>query len=232
MGIFREAVGIIVSNDQEFIQIVSATLVMSCLSTIISSFFGISIGLFLGKSSRSKKPSKLMRVFLSWNTMLTALPPVVCGLLVFMLLSRKGILGQYRLLFSIPAMIFAQVILITPIVINMTYDAARSSFIAMDDTLRGLHVPKKEETMLLMKEIKNELISIICMALSRSLAEVGAVNMVGGNVQFKTRVLTTAIMLETGKGNFDKAIAMGIVLLILAFAIQVIIRKVLGKSYD
>lgn len=232
MGILREAFEIIVSGDKEFLEIVAVTLTMSILSTIISSFFGIVIGLSLVKKSRSKKPSRSMRWFLNFNTMMTALPPVVCGLFVFLLLSRKGPLGEYRLLFSLPAMVFAQVLLITPIVISLSYDAGRRVFVQMEETLLGLHISKKEESILLIREIKNELISIVCMALSRSLAEVGAVNMVGGNVQYKTRVLTTAIMLETGKGNFDKAIAMGIVLLALAFIIQVLIKKVLGKSYD
>ncbi|MFV0379992.1 MAG: ABC transporter permease [Anaerorhabdus sp.] len=232
MEILQEAFKIIVSMDKEFLEIIFVTLTMATISTIISSFLGITIGLILVKKSRLEKPSRFMRWFLKLNSMMMAFPPVVCGLFVFLLLSRNGPLGEYRLLFSIPAMVFAQVILITPVVISLTYDVARSVFKQMNETLIGLHLSKKEEFILLIKELKNELISIICVAFSRSLAEVGAVNMVGGNIQYKTRVLTTAIMLETSKGNFDKAIAMGLVLLTLAFVIQISIGKVLGKKYD
>ena len=199
----------------------AVTLRMSLTSTAVSAMIGIPIGLFLGKTDFKGK-SALVSVIHTFMS----LPPVVAGLVVFLLLSNSGPLGRARLLFSVPAMVIAQIILIGPIITGLSLSAAgvRAPMIAA--TAGGMGFSARKELFLLLHECRVPLVSVVLTGFGRALAEVGAVSLVGGNIQYKTRVLTTAIMLETNKGNFEFALALGLVLLSLAFVVNILARRV------
>jgi tungstate transport system permease protein len=124
------------------------------------------------------------------------------------------------LLFTVPAMVIAQVILIFPIVTSLTLSAVEARRPQMLDTMRGLGLSRRREFYLVLWETKRGLIMVMLSGFGRALSEVGAVMMVGGNIAHKTRVMTTAIMLETSKGNFDLAITLGLILLSLSFLVN------------
>jgi tungstate transport system permease protein len=199
----------------EIYQIIGVTLLMSFLSTTISSLIGMPLGVMLG--SRKFRAKKLI---MRLTHTLMGVPPVVAGLVVFLLLSRRGPFGSLQLLFTVSAMVIAQVALITPVVISLTASAVRARAEMMLETTRGLGISKGRELFIMLRECRTQLVSIMLTGFGRSIAEVGAVSMVGGNIQFKTRVMTTAIMLETNKGNFEMAIALGVILLIIAFVVN------------
>lgn len=198
----------------ELSQIILLTLEMAAFSTIISTVIGVPLGVIVGLY---RFPGKriLMRIL---NTLM-GLPPVLAGLIVFFILSRSGPLGSLRLLYTLQAMVCAQVLLITPIVCGLSATAISGVANRVHETSHGMGLSKRRELACLLYECRSQLSSILFVAFGRSIGEVGAVMLVGGNVQFKTRVMTTAIMLETNMGHFEYAIALGVALLVVSFAI-------------
>ncbi|MGI5891315.1 MAG: ABC transporter permease [Bacillota bacterium] len=225
METFINALQLIFGADNELRQIIGVTLQMSLTSTTISSLIGIPIGIFLGLYKFTGK-SFVMRII---NTLM-AMPPVVAGLIVFMILSRQGPLGSFGLLFSVTAMVIAQVLLITPIIAGLTASLVGTKAPQMLETTAGIALSRRQELLLMINECKSQLVFFFLTGFGRAIAEVGAVHLVGGNVQFKTRVMTTAIMLETNKGNFEFAIALGVVLLIIAFVVNSIGYRFQGEK--
>ena len=209
MDVIREAFHLILSGDAELLQIIRTTLIMSLFSTGISALIGLPFGVFLGRSSFRGKGA-LLRIT---NTLMS-LPPVVAGLVVFLLFRSIGPFGSLHLLFTVQVMVIAQVILITPIMTGLAASIAGGKAPMLTETAS----PKQDG--LLFRECAVEFISVILLGFGRSIAEVGAVSLVGGNIQFKTRVMTTAILLETNKGNFKTAVAIGIVLLLLSLVVN------------
>lgn len=212
---FQQAVALLFGADPELRHIALTTLRMSFTSTLIASVLGISLGMLLGSRDFWGK-----RLILRCTHTLMGLPPVVAGLVVFMLLSRRGPLGSFSLLFSVTAMVLAQVVLITPIVAGLTAAAVAAKAPLITETTRGLGLSRRRELFQLFRETRAQLISIILTGYGRAISEVGAVQLVGGNVQFKTRVMTTAIVLETNRGRFELALALGILLLLIAFTVN------------
>lgn len=219
VGIY-EAWNLIISFDSELYGIIGLTLVVTIMSTLISSLIGVPLGLAAG-SSDFKGKKILFRVVHT----LMGLPPVVAGLLVFLTLSRRGPLGSLMLLFTPTAMIIAQVLIITPIVLGLAEAAVKAKSKAVYETCAGLKLKRLQVLRLLFHECRYPLISIIVAAYGRAVSEVGAVMLVGGNIQHHTRVMTTAIVLETGKGNFETSLALGIILLTISFLINSFIWK-------
>ena len=217
MEYFIQAFDLIFFDNSELIQIITTTLIMSFFSTGISALIGIPAGIILGRSS-FKGRGLIIRIL---NTLMS-LPPVVAGLVVFMLFRSVGPFGSMHLMFSVPIMVIAQVLLITPVVCGLAASAVEEKAVLMTDTVAGIGLAKTKQLKLLMKECAGQFVSIILVGFGRSIAEVGAVSMVGGNIQFKTRVMTTAIMLEANKGDFEKALALGIILLLISFAVNII----------
>lgn len=197
---------------------------MSLFSTGFSTLIGLPLGVAIGKSSFRGKGA-VIRI----TDTLMGLPPVVAGLIVFMLFRSIGPFGQLRMLFTVRVMVVAQVLLITPVVTGLAASAAEDKAKNLSETAAGIGIPRFRQTQLLMKECSSQFVSVILLAFGRSIAEVGAVSLVGGNIQNKTRVMTTAIMLETNKGNFDVAIALGIILLLLSLAVNIIAHIVQRK---
>ncbi len=203
--------------DKELLHIIGVTLRMSFFSTCISCLIGIPSGVLLGKSSfKGKKTIKKL------TGTLMGLPPVVAGLIVYMLFTKHGPFGGLGILFTVEVMVVAQCLLIIPVVINLTESVIRINAHKLSETAKGLGFNKAKTAFLLFSENRQSLLSVVLTAFGRSIAEVGAVSLVGGNIQWKTRVMTTAIMLETNKGNFSFALALGVILLIISFAINII----------
>ena len=217
MEYFKQAFDLILHNDPELRQIILTTLEMSFFSTVISSFIGIILGVILGRAEFRGK-GIIIRIL---NTLMS-LPPVVAGLVVFMLFRSVGPFGSLHLMFSVTVMVIAQVLLITPVVCGLSASAAEEKSVQLTETALGIGVSRLKQTGLLIRECSGQFVSIVLLAFGRSIAEVGAVSMVGGNIQFKTRVMTTAIMLESNKGDFEKALALGIILLFISFAVNII----------
>jgi tungstate transport system permease protein len=148
------------------------------------------------------------------------IPPVVAGLLVYLALSRSGPLGGYRLLFTPTAMVFAQILIVFPVIAGLTSATVKLKSMSVKETCKGLCLGRIMTYRLIFHECKYPIVSCLLAGYARAISEVGAVMLVGGNIQYHTRVITTAIVLETGKGEFDKALALGIILLVLSFLIN------------
>lgn len=213
-----KAIALILSADAELCNILSVTAKMSVSSSIIALLIGVPIGIWLG-SCRFRGQSILLII----NRTLMGMPPVVCGLMFYMLFSGVGPFGKYKLLFSVKIMIMAQVVLITPIVIgNMeTYVAGIAQTVR--ETAKGLGLSPLKTYLLLGNECIYQVFSTYLLAFARSIAEVGAVSMVGGAIAWKTNVMTTAIMQYTNRGNFSLGIALGIILLTISLIVNIII---------
>ena len=202
MKIFAEAINLILKMDFTLTDILSVTFKMSISSSIISLILGVPIGILYGY-----KDFKFKNVMIIINRTLMGMPPVVCGLFCYLMFSGVGPMRHFKLLYTIPGMVIAQVLLITPIVVG---------------TLEGINIKGIKKIILLINESKYELVSVYLFALSRALAEVGAVSMVGGAIIFKTNVMTTAIMNYTNMGDFNMAMALGIILMLISFIINVL----------
>lgn len=217
----EKALALILSCDRELIDILSVTAQMSVQSTIIALLIGVPIGVWLG-TFRFPGRSVLLVV----NRTLMGMPPVVCGLMFYMLFSGVGPFRHLQLLFTVEIMILAQVALITPIVIgNMeTYVAGISP--AVRETAHGLQLGKMKTFRLLTNECVYQIFSAYLLAFARSISEVGAVSMVGGAIAWKTNVMTTAIMQYTNRGNFSLGIALGIILMSVSLLVNIILTIV------
>lgn len=215
MEYIKHAFNLLISFDPEVMGIIGTTLVMSFFSTAISALIGLPLGTALGRSSFRGKGA-VLRI----SNALMGLPPVAAGLIVFMLFRSVGPFGSLHLMFSVEIMIIAQVVLITPVIVGMSAGAVGDKSAAMSETARGIGISPAKQTRLLMRECASQFVGIVLMGFGRSIAEVGAVSLVGGNIQYKTRVMTTAIMLETNKGNFDTAVALGIILMLISLIVN------------
>lgn len=212
---FLQALSQVVTPGTELSNIMLVTLRMALFSTAISMSIGTPLGVAIGFSHFRGK-----RLVLRLLNTLMGLPPVLAGLVVFFILSRSGPLGSLRLLYTTYAMVTAQVILITPVVCGLTASATATLVPKLHETMAGFGCARPRELFYLLYENSAQIFSYIFVAFGRSIGEVGAVMLVGGNVQYKTRVMTTAIMLETNKGNFEMAVALGVVLLLFSFIIN------------
>jgi tungstate transport system permease protein len=155
---------------------------------------------------------------------LMGLPPVVVGLIVYLLLSRSGPFGVLGLLFTPTAMIIAQVIIITPLIASITHQAMRELWAEYHDLLISLNTTKSQRILTLIRDGRRTLLTAALAGFGRAIGEVGAIMIVGGNIDNATRVLTTAIALETGKGDFALALGLGFVLIMLALLVNISIH--------
>jgi len=225
----KEGVNLIWQMDPEIIQITLLSLQVSLTALVISAVIGIPTGAAL---ALKKIPGK--RIFLNIIYTLMGLPPVLAGLLVYLLLTYRGPLGQFELLFTPSAMVFAQVLLAAPIVCGLTARAVMALNQDVYDTAATLGASRRQASATIMREARIGIVAALTTAFGRVIAEVGAVMLVGGNIRWSTRVLTTSIVLETRMGNFSTAIAIGIILLTLSFIINLLILKLEKRTlrYD
>lgn len=227
---FIEGMRMLLSGDPLLLQIISVTFQVSGAALLISALIGIPLGALLGLV---KFPGKRMVQALIYTGM--GLPPVVVGLAVYLLLSRNGMLGSLDFswipeLFTVPAMILAQVIIAAPLVIGYTMSAVAEVDPDLRMQIRALGAGRLQVTLAVLREARLGVVVALVGGLGSIISEVGAVMMVGGNIEGSTRVLTTAIMLEARRGNFDLAIGLGLVLLLLAFIINVGAAQLQGKG--
>lgn len=210
-----EAFKLITSLDGEIYGIIALSLIVTITSTIVSGVLAIPSGIVIGSSEFTGKRllTRLISTFMG-------LPPVVAGLVVYLTLSRKGPLGDFKLLFTPTAMVIAQVLIIYPIVTGLTIGAVKLKLKPVKETCAGLGLGSFKTQQMLFHECRYPIVSAFVAGYGRAISEVGAVMLVGGNIQYNTRVMTTAIVLETGKGNYDKALALGIILLFLSFFVN------------
>jgi len=212
---FRTALGLIATLDPDLVEILVLSIKVSLSAVVIASLLGFAIGgalavyRFPGRGAVSAVLSALM-----------GLPPVVAGLVVYLLLSNVGPLGVLQLLYTPTAMIIAQVVLVTPIIGALTRQACQDLLEEYDEQLRSLGASSSAIVATLLWDGRYRLITAVLAGFGRAIAEVGAVMIVGGNIDHVTRTMTTAIALETSKGNIALALALGIVLLTIALAVN------------
>lgn len=219
MGVsIQKAIELILSADRELMNILSTTARVSLTSSAAALLIGVPIGILLGTS---RFPGRNVLVVL--NRTLMGMPPVVCGLLFYMLFSGVGPFRHWKLLFTVHLMILAQVVLITPIVIGNMETYVADIAPSMRETARGLGFGWGKRFLLLVNECVYPIFSAYLLAFARAIAEVGAVSMVGGAIAWKTNVMTTAIMQYTNRGNFTLGIALGMILLTLSLFVNIIL---------
>ena len=194
---------------------IRVTLVMSFWSTLIASMLGIFLGRVL---EQTKFPGKKLVVRV--NRTLMGAPPVVIGLLTYMLLRKKGPFGALRWVFTIKGMVAAQVLIITPIVCGMVYSYAVRTAPSIRAFARTMGADRHQTARLLLREMKNEIYFAVVSGYGRSISEVGAVFLVGGNIKNSTRTMTTAISTLKGAGDYYEGVFLGVILMLLAFAVQ------------
>jgi tungstate transport system permease protein len=199
----------------EILGIIGVTLRMAFASTAIGSCLGIVLGLLLEKG---RFPGKRAVVRLCRTLMGT--PPVVVGLVSYLLLMRQGPLGFLGWIFTIRGMVFAQVLIISPIVCGMVYSYASRSAPIIRAFATTMGANAMQTRLLMIREMKGEMYFAVITAFGRSISEVGSVMIVGGNIQHKTRTMTTAITLMRNMGNYGDAIILGVILLLIAFLLQ------------
>ena len=212
---FMKAIELILSLDAELLNILKVTAQMSIKSSVIALIIGLPFGILLGSCKFAGRT-----VMLVVNRTLMGLPPVVCGLMFYMLFSGVGPFRHLHLLFTVDIMVMAQVVLITPIVIGTMEPYVSGIAASIRETSGGLGLSKGKTFYLLCNECTYQIISSYLLAFSRAIAEVGAVSMVGGAIAWKTNVMTTAIMQYTNQGDFSKGIALGIILIALALIVN------------
>jgi tungstate transport system permease protein len=213
----RAAIDLITSADPHFLGIVGLSLQVSVLAVAIASAIGLPIGAALAVC---RFPGRHALVVLT--NALMGLPPVVVGLVVYLLLSRAGPLGQHGLLFTPTAMVLAQSLLVLPIVVALTRQAAEDAWADYRELLQSLGAGPRRAVATLLWDIRFSLVTTVLAGFGRAAAEVGAVMIVGGNIDGVTRVMTTAIALETSKGDLPLALGLGMTLIAIVLTVNAI----------
>ena len=201
--------------DPRLWQIVALSLEISLTAVVLATALGLPVGAVVAVG---RFPGRRAAIVLL--NALMGLPPVVVGLLVYLLLSRAGPLGDFGLLFTPAAMVFAQTLLITPIIAALSRQAVEDAWREYEEQLRSLGVHGLRAGLTVLWDIRFSLLTAVLAGLGRASAEVGAVMIVGGNIDGVTRVMTTAIALETSKGDLPLALGLGVVLIAVVLALN------------
>ncbi len=206
------------------IEIITLTLFVNITSTVIATVFGIFLGYVLFYSK-----TRFKNIFVVFNRTMMSLPPVVLGLIVYMVFRRSGPLAWLQWLYSVKILIVTQVLLVTPIICGHFYDLLENEGSDIMYYLRVLGANKRQQFWNMLLEEKANIIIIFTTGFSRAVSEVGAIMITGGNIKGKTRMMTTSISMLQSKGEMEQAIGFGIVLLAIAFAIQFALNYFKGK---
>ncbi len=219
MGYFSEgmskALDLLLNMDDATISAIQATLSSTSCALVIATILGLPLGFLLGYTDFPGK--KFLRLV---SDTLLAFPTVLIGLIVYVFITYRGPLGQFGLLFTLPGMVIGQSILALPIVISWTAQAVESLDPRCRETLLTLGASSSQLALHTIREIRYDLGMVCVTAFGRVVTEVGVAMMLGGNIRYSTRTMTTAISLETSKGEFAQGIALGIVLLLIAFLVN------------
>lgn len=212
---FRKAVGLILSGNAEIVAIARLSLTVSVLATAIAVVAGVPLGSWI-----AVKKFPLKKLVIAMVNTGMGLPPVVAGLVVMLLLSRSGPLGFLNWLYTPKGMIMAQVVIALPIITALTVSAMQGVDRRFYRQVLALGATEWQAILICLKELRLTMVAAVIAGFGRLVAEVGAVMIVGGNIRHQTRMLTTATVMETQMGNFDMAIAIGLVLLALGFVVN------------
>jgi tungstate transport system permease protein len=211
----RHALGLIATGDSALVEIVLLSLKVSLSAVACATVLGLPLGAAIAVA---QFPGRRALVVLL--NALMGLPPVVVGLAVYLLLSRSGPLGEFGLLFTPGAMVIAQTVLIVPIIAALARQAVEDAWREYQEQLRSLGVEGLDAALTLLWDIRFSLLTAVLAGLGRASAEVGAVMIVGGNIDGVTRVMTTAIALETSKGDLPLALGLGLVLILIVILLN------------
>jgi len=223
---FRLAFELVFSGDADLIEIVGLSLRVSLTAILLACLIGLPLGAWLAISRFRGRGAILVLI-----NALMGLPPVVVGLLVYLNLSRAGPLGSFGLLYTPTAMIIAQTILIAPIIAALSRQVIEDLHAEYDEQFRSMKLTGGETIRALLWDGRTALITVALAGFGRAIAEVGAVIIVGGNIDHLTRVMTTAIALETSKGDLPLALALGLILLVIALTVNALAMTLRRKSH-
>jgi tungstate transport system permease protein len=212
---FTKAFKLIISGDFQTFYIVKTSLQVSILSLIMAVIIGMPVSFLI---AFNEFPGK--KIIRSIGDSLLALPTVVVGLFVYAFITRNGPFGDFHLLFSMPGISIAQCVLILPIIISLSVSAFESLDERMHSTLYSLGARGRRIVISSIYEVRYLIIAAVITAYGRALSEVGISMMIGGNIKWQTRTITTAIALESGKGEFAMGIALGLILIIISLGIN------------
>ena len=218
---FALAFGLLVSADADLLEIIGLSLQVSLTALVISCAIGLPIGAALGMAHFPGRGALMILL-----NALMGLPPVVVGLCVYLMFSRAGPMGWLGLLYTPTAMIVAQTILVAPIVAALSRQVIEDLHDEYAEQFRSLCVPVPTAVLALLWDARYSLLTVALAGFGRAIAEVGAVIIVGGNIDHLTRVMTTAIALETSKGDLALALALGIVLLLIALIVNAAVMAI------
>ena len=222
MGYFSEgmsqAASLLVHMDDATVSAIEATLVSTSWALFVAALLGLPLGFVLGYANfPGKRAIRLV------SDTLLAFPTVLIGLLVYVFITARGPLGEYGLLFTLPGMVIGQTLLALPIIVSWTAQAVENLDIRCRQTLLTLGAGRMQTALLTLSEVRYDLGMVCVQAFGRVVTEVGVAMMLGGNIRYSTRTMTTAISLETSKGEFAQGIALGLVLLLIAFVVNLLL---------
>lgn len=224
-GAFAGAVGLIFALDPDLMEIIGLSLRVTLTAVLLACLIGLPLGAAVGAF---RFPGRTLTTIVL--NALMGLPPVVVGLLVYLLLSASGPLGPLRLLYTPTAMIIAQLVLVTPIVAALTRQVIEDLNREYAEQFASLGVGPIHRMAALLWDGRYSLLTVALAGFGRAVAEVGAVIIVGGNINHVTRVMTTTIALETSKGNLQLALALGVILLLIAFAVNALVMTLRASA--
>ncbi len=216
-----KAIELIISLDPEVVEIAGLSLRISVTVTLLAAIICIHVSIIIHFNRFTGKRTliNLIQTFYS-------IPTVVVGLFVFVLFSRAGPLGGLNLLFTPTVMVIGQMILITPVLLGLTISAFSGVDKAIPDTARSLGANVLQTGTVVLKEARFAVMAAVILGFGRAISEVGLALMVGGNIRGFTRVITTAISLETSKGDLELSIALGIILILIALVINIVLNRI------
>ncbi|MCV2894834.1 ABC transporter permease [Lentibacter sp. XHP0401] len=221
----QAAFWLIVTFDADLYEIAARSLFVTCSAVAIAALVGLPLGAWLAVSRY-----RFRRFVIAMLNALMGLPPVVVGLVVYLMLSRSGPFGVMGLLFTPWAMIIAQVIILTPLIASIAHQSIRDLWAEYHDLLISLNTTRSQRIKTLLWDSRRALLTAALAGFGRGIGEVGAIMIVGGNIDHVTRVMTTAIALETSKGDFALAIGLGFVLIGLAIAVNLALHVLSGTE--
>jgi tungstate transport system permease protein len=219
------AIQLIIQFDAEIYQIVWTSVKLSLCATFFAALFGVFLGIMTAITEFPGK--RLIQQIL--NTLM-AMPTVMIGLIFYGLLSRRGPLGDFGLLYTETAVIIGEACLILPLIMNLTLVSVQSADKRLLSTLKMLGAKTHQQIIPIASELRFTILAGIVTGFGRAIGEVGAAMMLGGNIQGLTRTMTTAIALETSKGDFELGLALGMLLLIIAFSINFVLHQLINKD--
>lgn len=224
MDIILQSLVNIIHLEDNFVQIVLLSMYVSIVATIFSAFLSI----ILSSHIATKKFLGKKLVIITLNSLMS-LPPVVVGLILYIIFSSSGILGLMDLLYTPTIMIIAQFIIITPIIISLSIKSFSDKYKELNEYLNSFNTSKRKIRNTIIFESRYDLIIIVITGMSRALSEVGAVIIVGGNIDNITRVMTTSIVLETSRGELSLALSLGLSLITIAILLNLIALFIKNK---